>query len=389
VSARTGVEDADAHTLVAAGLGVPVGQLGTLEERQVLRRPSGRVIVTWRTVLAGERREVVAVVGEGGPERGVLLLELPDGRPAAVFEPDDDPRLPGLHVATDVLGLTQLVGTLVLDTRRRRYRPLGRAVVEATTADGPLWVKVLRPSDVAAVASLHEAVAARVPGPPVVAVDEDRGLLVLGHLPGRDLRDLVRHDAGLLPPAADLLALSDDLAGVDLVAAERDEPSPRTAPLAAVDGHVRRLAGIVPDLAEEVEELAATITRLGAAVPPGPTVAIHGDLHAAQVHADQGRISGLLDLDDVGTGTQADDLGRFVGHLTCTVDDERGAAARPWAQGLNAAVLARVPGPALAPRVAAVVLGLATGPHRVNRPDWPRRTARRIELARGWVAPLA
>lgn len=389
MSTRTGIDDADAHTLVAAGLDVPVERLGRLEERQVLRRPSGRVIVTWRTVLDGERREVVGVVGEGGPTRGVLRLELPDGRPAAVFRPEDDPRLPGLAVATDVLGLTRVAGTLVLDTRRRRYRPLGRAVVEASTADGPLWVKVLRPSDVAAVAELHVAVAARVPGPPVVAVDEEHGLLVLGHLPGRDLRDLVRHDPGLLPPAADLLALSDDLAGVDLTLAGRDVPSPRTTPLDAVDGHVQRLAGIVPDLAGEVEELAATIARLGAAVPAGPTVAIHGDLHAAQVHAEDRRISGLLDLDDVGTGTQADDLARFVGHLTCTVDDERGAGARPWAQGLHAAVLARVPGPVLAPRVAAVVLGLATGPHRVNRPDWPRRTARRIDLANAWVAPLA
>jgi hypothetical protein len=36
--------------------------------------------------------------------------------------------------------------------------------------------------------------------------------------------------------------------------------------------------------------------------------------------------------------------------------------------------------------VAAVLLGLATGPFRVQQPDWPARTAARLTLAERWAA---
>ena len=37
-------------------------------------------------------------------------------------------------------------------------------------------------------------------------------------------------------------------------------------------------------------------------------------------------------------------------------------------------------------RVAAVVLSLATGPHRVQEPGWPQHTRARLDLARQWLA---
>jgi hypothetical protein len=36
-------------------------------------------------------------------------------------------------------------------------------------------------------------------------------------------------------------------------------------------------------------------------------------------------------------------------------------------------------------RVAAVVLGLATGPFRVQRDNWPSATLQRIEMAERWL----
>jgi hypothetical protein len=36
-------------------------------------------------------------------------------------------------------------------------------------------------------------------------------------------------------------------------------------------------------------------------------------------------------------------------------------------------------------RAAAVILSLATGPFRVQRPAWPEETVRRIRLAESWV----
>lgn len=368
--------------LVARVLGVAPDRVGWPDARQVLQRPSGRRLVTYRAQVDGAAREAVLVVGAGGPRRGTVRLDLPDGTPVAGFRPADDPRLPGLAVALDPARLGDLLGRGVVGVRRRRYRPLARAVVEAQLADGGrVWVKVLRPARLAEVAQVHQRVAAVAAGPAVLATDEERGLLVLDDLAGTPLRELVRGDAHLLPPPVALLRLSDDLAGAVV-----ERRAPRTAPLEAIDAHVRRLRRIVPDRAVDVAALGAAILRAGAAAPAQPTVTVHGDLHAAQVLAADGAITGVLDLDDVGRGTQADDLGRFVGHLACTVAVPRGEPGRAWAGAVEAAVLARVPAPVLAPRVAAVVLGLATGPHRVHRAGWRQRTLDRLDLARRWLA---
>lgn len=366
--------------VVAAVLGVAPGAVEGLTVRQVLRRASGRELTTWTCTVGGKQAEVVTVVGDGGPRRGLHVAQLPDGRPVAAFRPVDDPRLPGLAVAMEPARLAALLGSGVGSVRRRRYRPLGRAVVEASTSAGPVWVKVLRPDRVAEVAALHEAVAAVAPGPPVLARDDERGLLVLGHLAGTPLRTLVRRAPHELPDARAVVELSQALAAVPVT-----RPSPRTAPLVAVPRHVARLRAILPDAAEQLADVAGRIEAAAGGGDAGPTVTIHGDLHSAQVLAADGRLTGVLDLDDVGGGTQADDLGRFLGHLDCTVAGVAPSPAQAWAAQLDRLVRTQVPASVLAPRVAAVVLGLATGPHRVHRPGWQERSLERVRLAGTWL----
>jgi hypothetical protein len=38
---------------------------------------------------------------------------------------------------------------------------------------------------------------------------------------------------------------------------------------------------------------------------------------------------------------------------------------------------------------AAVIVGLATGPFRVQQPSWPEQTRRRIDLAEAWMESAA
>ena len=65
-------------------------------------------------------------------------------------------------------------------------------------------------------------------------------------------------------------------------------------------------------------------------------------------------------------------------------------AAHTGARGYGAALLAhaerRFARAQLRPRVAAAVLGLATGPFRVQQAGWAEHTQRRLELAAQWVA---
>jgi hypothetical protein len=59
------------------------------------------------------------------------------------------------------------------------------------------------------------------------------------------------------------------------------------------------------------------------------------------------------------------------------VEDYAGGLLRIWDRMVDPTDLRR--------RVAAVVLGLATGPFRVQRDNWPSGTMQRIEMAERWV----
>lgn len=348
---------------------------------QVLSRPGRREVVRYRvgTELYGPV-DVVAVAG-ASPSSGLERHDLA-GHDVGVFVLPDDPALPGLRTASDPELLRRATRLPVLEVRRRRYRPLARAVVEAKLERGRrVWVKALRPDRAADLADVHARCAERVPVPGVVHLDLDLGLVVLSHVPGRDLRALVRREGSDLPDVDEVVALPRDLATVTSAVAVR-----RTPPLQSVERSVTRLRAVVPEHADRVERLGAAVLAAGTPSPPhlpGPTV--HGDLHAAQVQVRHGRVTGLVDLDDAGAGDPDDDLARFLAHLLCTVDRDAAAWARPWASDLHRAVRELVGDDRLVPRVAAVLLSLALGPHRVHEDDWRRRTERRIDVVTHWV----
>ena len=149
---------------------------------------------------------------------------------------------------------------------------------------------------------------------------------------------------------------------------------------------VARLGGLLSHLLPESSARISELVDEIGADPVEPTVATHGDFYEAQLLVDDGAVVGVLDVDTFGWGRPADDPATMLGHLDVRraaagdpnpIEAYAGTLLRTWDRRVDAIDLRR--------RVAAVVLGLATGPFRVQRADWPVSTLRRIEMAGRWV----
>jgi len=335
----------------------------------------------------------VAVTTVDGPPDGTL--ELTAG-PLAVglFRYPHDPVLPGLPVATfaDRLEAWLAYGS-VPDLRVRSYRPTRRAVVHArwSPAGGATlerYVKCVPPGDHARVADWLTRLRPAVPAPVIAAADAGLGLLALEALPGRTIRDVL-----LRGTAAEVDRLPDGRAILDLLD-RLPAPSPghdrrRPGPIDRAGSHAALLAAVLPRSAVRVRTLVADLERQ--ATGAGPEILVHGDLYDAQILVDRDGISGLLDLDDAGSGQRVDDLATFLAHLDALAEAtprRRRAMERYAARVRPAFELAAGPGPLYASTAAALV-GLATGPFRVQQSDWPARTERRLALAERWSAQAA
>ena len=114
---------------------------------------------------------------------------------------------------------------------------------------------------------------------------------------------------------------------------------------------------------------------------------MHGDFYESQLLVDAGTVVGLLDVDTAGRGARIDDWATMLAHLVLLehVLPRPGTVVR-YRRDVEAALLRRWPAGQLRPRVAAVLLGLATGPYRVQQAGWPSRTDERLALAEAWAA---
>jgi aminoglycoside phosphotransferase (APT) family kinase protein len=144
------------------------------------------------------------------------------------------------------------------------------------------------------------------------------------------------------------------------------------------------IAGVLPAMADRARRIAAAVDH---DTPEGPDVPIHGDFYESQLMVAGGEVTGLLDIDTAGLGERLDDAACLLAHLSVLAQicparageiNELGSRLeRRLSQDLDRAALAR--------RTAAVVLSLATGPHRVQEPGWPQHTEQRIALAERWI----
>ena len=341
----------------------------------------------------GRRDELLGVSARThGPSASDAKAEIfADGdREVAVWLYPHDPDLPGLvraaypesmaAVLNAYKAVPEPVAAADLELEMIAYRPRRRAVLRVAVEGGPVFfVKVLRERVFADVTGRHRLLLdAGVPAPGIAAATSDF-LLVLHELPGRPLATAV-FDAEPPCSASDLINLLDAL-----------PPSvarlPRRPPWAeSVDHYSRIVASAVPSLAAKLSWITDEVTTGLVGLPPGnePT---HGDFHEGQVHVESGRVAGLLDVDTVGPGRRADDLACLIAHLSTiqrmnpTQEARVHRLLRDWVPVFDR----RVDPVELRLRAAAVIISLATGPHRSQEPHWERETVRMVESAEALV----
>ena len=378
----------DAEGLLATVAEIAGGTLVSWRPRQVSHQPGRSTVVQYRAGMswgAGDSTSetFVAATGDRVPGEGAAIFDDGSTR-VAVWRWPQDPYLPGLSDALDPGKVGSLLDDLGVDggtvrLRTRAYRPGRRAVVEATGRLGRLFLKIVRPERVEALHHRHRSLAQVLPVPESLGWS-DRGVLVLTALPGETLRAALRSSRHPAPPPAAIGSLLDRLPD------ELAEESPRRDLLSAARHHAEIITATVPSAAERVEAVLSALAG-GEDDDPGPVIAAHGDLYEAQLLVDRGRITGLLDIDTAGAGLRVDDLANFCAHLSVLAQmSDRPRQIRRFGAALLAHAEDRHPRAVLRRRIAAAVIGLATGPFRVMEAGWKNNTARRLDLAAEWLA---
>jgi hypothetical protein len=323
---------------------------------------------------------MVAASGMPTPET-TTTIESGDIR-IAVWQFPDDPFLPGLAPASDPPRTADLLTRLGIPTdsvriRTRAYRAGRRAVLQAGSDAGTIYIKVLRPGRIAALQRLHVDLAPHLPIPRSLGWSKKLGIVAMQSLGGSTLRHSLETGALELPSPAALNALLDQFPQPP-----RDAKKVVGAYERAAE-HARLLRSVLPTASRQLDALVAGVSRAGGDDAP---VAVHGDFHASQVLIDGGRIVGLVDVDTAGVGQRADDLANILGQLATVASVAKNRAPIDEYRALLLDDFGRRTDPtSLRKRVAGVILGLATGPFRVQLADWPDATERRLELALKWL----
>ena len=364
------------------------GRLRSLAATTVTLRPDGAATVRWSAVVdwadgRATRESLAATTGTAVPPGAAVLEGESDGRPVTVglWRWPLDPALPGLAWAASAARTAERLAALGIDAgsprlRLRAYRPGRRAVVEVSSPGGRWFLKVVRPSAAADLAARHAALAAAVPVPPVLAATDD-GVVVLPGLPGTPMRAALTGDPAALPDPAALEALLDALPAVGTARRDATDPVPR------VRAHATVIGMTCPALAPRLDRLVAAV---GAGAGEQPVVPVHGDFYEAQLLVSGGAVSGLLDVDTAGPGARIDDWATLVAHLVLLERIVPGPApVAAYRARVQALLAGRVPRGELATRVAGVLVGLATGPFRMQQADWAAATEARVALAEEWA----
>lgn len=364
-------------------LDVTGSKLRSYKVSQVRYIPSKSVTVQYRakvTSAAGrpESTTFVATSGLNVPD-GVPVFAA-DGLEVAFWQFPNDPFLPGLASAADpdrVSNLLERLGALKESVKlsTRAYRAGRRAVIEASGKTQRIFLKVVRPGSAAALQHAHASLAEHLPVPHTFGWSQDLGVVALQAMAGRTLRAALTARSSRVPKAEDLVAL------LDLFPQPGDTTKTVAGPHQRAAEHARLLEAVTPELATRVN---AIVERLS--VAEEPQVAVHGDFHSSQVLVNRKEVVGLVDVDTAGVGERANDLASIVGHLgTLALDSPARRDIEDYGASLMRDFDLRTDPVGLRLRVSGVVLGLATGPFRVQLRQWPKVTERRVALAESWI----
>ncbi|MFK8023152.1 MAG: phosphotransferase [Ilumatobacter sp.] len=382
----------DGDSIVRTILGADAHRVRHTRVRQIDARPGKSVTVQYSVSLADHERPTSLVVRSAAePTAGLDPIATDDdGHPVFAFESLDDPALPGLRRAMDPEQVAPMLQSLGLQTspgdlrlKLRAYRPLRRAVVEASGSSGRVFMKVVRPHRVDALHRRHRLLTdARVPVAPSVGYSAD-GIVVLGEITGSTLRQEI--DGGSsLPSIREVHRLLDRFPAE---VADLRGPMP---PIHRVREHADVLQLVLPRSEPRLNELLRRLEPFAAArkATAPPLVPVHGDLYEAQIMSSNGRVRALVDVDGIGGGHRIDDDANALGHLSLydliSTHHRARRLGASWIGELDRRETHDWR--TLRAHVAAVLVGLATGSYRVQEPNWEQNTLARLDLALEWAS---
>jgi aminoglycoside phosphotransferase len=396
-----------APEVVSTALAQEGGTLQSLASDFVLYTPNQGMTVLygarvgWSDATVTDEKLVVFARRDRRPPAEVRTADLA-GTTLGIWRFPEDPYLPGLRSAADPQFVTGLLRQLgfprgTVSLQLRAYRPGLRAVIEVTLATPGLllrrgadqlqpathhrsvFLKVLRAGEAGALAAMHEALAELLPAPHCLHHDDDLALVVLEAMPGHSMWESLAQQPPFPPAPLDLVEALDRLASV------RTQGPIRTSIYDAVTSHAHLLRALAPEESGRIDRLATELRPRG----EQPLITVHGDFYDAQVLVKDGRVVGLLDLDDVGPGERADDLATMAGRIWTIAETQsdpvRRAEITEYALKMLEAFSSIVDPGELDRRVAGILLGRATGPFRAQQSDWPEECVRRIRAAEAWL----
>lgn len=264
-----------------------------------------RVIGQW--IVAAETAEAVAAATEAVAPGRVRLL----GSHLVLQSGGADRRLKTLAPLVDA-GADLVV-----------HRPERRAVVRTGEGEDLTFTKVVRPARTAGIVRRMEQAAA-VPGltaPRITAADEEKGTIRMSTLPGRTLHDLLAVDvpAGVSRSVGEAVRTLHSAVEVEvegMVVRDLGAEVDTTRGLLDLARLHRALGRRALDaLDRDVAQAASAVVAAG---PVGERAVLHRDLHDKQLLIDDCRV-GMLDVDTLGLGDPALDLGNLLAHLDLRV----------------------------------------------------------------------
>jgi aminoglycoside phosphotransferase len=382
-----------ANDILRAAVAAANGSLRHARVSQVQYRPGHDLVVQYRCDIDwpdGRRRRdtLLAATTQDGPLPGALPLvaETDAGSlEVSVWRYPFDPLVEGLPIVVTADRLAPLFESHMTEPVTLEvvaYRPTERAVVRVLDQAGrTVYVKAVRPGAAQALIERHSQLRSEgLPVPDVLDADIDSGLVLLGELPGPTLRERIKADMPAWPAPGLLLELTQCIARTPASGLPKVSGRVRDA-----IGHARMLGTVTSDLASRLQELTGIFEAALPAVDARSGQVIHGDLHEGQlVVGDDGMIVGLLDIDDLGLGDPLDDLATLVAHTRFRglVAGSAGGRIREYSDELRAGFARHVDKAELDISISAVLVGLATGPFRIQQAGWPVTVALVIDDAR-------
>ena len=358
------------------------GALVSCRTSQVQYRPESDLVVRYRCEIHRDGAIVndtlLAATTVGGPYPGTLPIEAttPDGTnlSVGVWRWPFDPVLAELRTMVTPPLARERVGDLVgsdIHIDVVAYRPTERAVVRLHGDRGEIYVKVVAPAATTSLIARHRALGeAGLPVPTVLR--SGPGWIAMEALGGTTLRERLKSGTQRLPAPDRYRRTLEALSAVHI-----EDAAPVRSRIEDAPHHAAMLATVLPDAGGRLAEI---VGRLSA--PPMRSVAgtVHGDLHEGQLVVDDDDVTGILDIDDVGRGDRLDDVATLVGHLRFRAASSADPRVDDYAVRVRDALSHEFDAADVDRHVAAVLVGLATGPFRIQQARWEATTVQVLDL---------